>query len=350
MKVAITGGTGFIGSHTVAAARAGGYEVRMLVRDPDKVQRVRTMFGLLDDPGIEAVRADLSDPASVASAIEGCDAVIHVAALFTLDPTYAEEMHRVNPEMTRTVIDAARAAGLDPIVDVSTLGVYQPPPASFVTAEMDLAEGCGPYTRSKIAAEHVARAAQDEGAPVVTIYPGGVFGPRDPNPGLSDSVKVVRDVLLWRLPTLPAHAAMPFVDVRDVAELCVAALEPGRGPRRYLFPGDPVELRGIVTAMSELTGRRLPKFPAPRSALAAAAAVADSVGRRVRVGLPISSETIELIIVGIDHPDARYDDSPAREQFGLPARTLEETLVDTMRWLAEAGYVAPKRIGRLARA
>jgi len=320
----------------------------MLVRDPAKAGRVRKMFGLHEDDGIEVVRADLEDRGSVDAALVGCDAVIHVAALFTLDPRYADEMLRVNPAMARTIVQAARAGGLDPIVDVSTLGVYQPPPAQLVTADMPLSPGCGPYTRSKIAAEEVVRSAQGEGAPVVTIYPGGVFGPKDPNPGLSDSVKVVRDVLLWRLPALPAHAVMPFVDVRDVADLCVAALEPHRGPRRYLFAGHPTQLRGIVREMSDLTGRRLPMLPAPRAVLTMAAAVADTVGKRVSLGLPISSETIDLILVGVDHPDARYDGGPARDEFGLPARALRQTLTDTMRWLADAGHVQPSRIGRLA--
>ncbi len=348
MLVAITGGTGFVGSHTVAQARAAGHQVRMLIRSPEKAARMLAMFELTGDEGIELVTADLDDRAAMAAGLDGCDAVVHVASLFSLDPRDGAEMNRLNPAAVDTIITEATARGLDPIIDVSTLGVYQPPPADFVTADLPPTAGCGPYTRSKIAAEHIARRAQDDGAPVVTIYPGGIFGPRDPNPGLSDSVAVVRDIMRWRLPSIPRGAFMPFVDVRDVAALCVGALEPGRGPRRYLLAGHQTELRGIVRIAMELTGRRLPLLPAPRPLLMASGRVADALAVRLDRSLPVSAETVDLMAVGLDHPHVVYDGSAALRDYGLPAYDTRTTLIDTLLWLVEAGHLAPKHIGRLA--
>ena len=105
--LAVTGGTGFLGSHVVATARARGHRVRMLVRDPAKAIRVRRMFGLDHDDGIEVVSAVLTDPVSVGAAIAGCDAIVHVAALFSLDPRHGDEMLRVNPAMSRAIITAS---------------------------------------------------------------------------------------------------------------------------------------------------------------------------------------------------------------------------------------------------
>lgn len=345
--LAVTGGTGFLGSHVVATARARGHRVRMLVRDPAKAVRVRHMFGLEGDDGIEVVSAVLTDPASVGAAIGGCDAIVHVAALFSLDPRHGDEMLRVNPAMSRAIISASIDAELDAIVCVSTLGVYQPPPAPFVDASMPPSAGVGPYSRSKIAAEAIAREAQDAGHPVVTVYPGGIFGPNDPNPTLSDSVAVVRDILRWRLPTIPQGAVMPFIDVRDVAALCVSATAPGRGPRRYLAAGWPTELRDVVRMCAALTGRWLPMLPVSRGVLDATGRLADAVALRTNRQLPVSAETVAFMAVGLDHPDARYDQRPATDDFGVPSIELRTTLRDTILWLAEAGHLTQRHLGAL---
>jgi len=348
VKVAITGGTGFIGSHVVAAALAAGHEVRMLVRTPAKADRMRAMFGLTDDPGIELAVADMTDEAAMVAGLEGCDAVIHVAALFSLDPRQAEAMERVNPAAARTIVEAGRRLGLDPIVHVSTLSVFHPPPGPVISADLEPTTGVGPYSRSKIAAERIARAAQAEGAPVVTVYPGGVFGPRDPNDDLSDSVAVIRDIARWRLPSIPRDARMPFVDVRDVAAVCVGALEPGRGPRRYLIAGEPIELRDMVRLVASLTGRFMPILPAPTPVLRATGRIADAIAERTGRTMPVSKETVEFMIVGIEHPHVGYDQEAVHAEFGVPSRTLVDTTADTLRWLAEAGHLSRREIGRLA--
>jgi len=348
VKIAITGGTGFVGSHVVAEALAAGHEVRLLARSPSKVERLRTTHHIADDAPIEVVDADLEDHASLQAGMDGCDAIVHAAALFSLDPRQADAMERINPSATSAIVVAGQELGLDPIVYVSTMGVYQPPPADHITAELDMGPGCGPYTRSKIEAERKVRAAQADGVPVVSVYPGGIFGPRDPNQDLSDSVAVVRDIMLGKMPTIPKHAAMPFVDVRDVAKVLVGALEPGHGPRRYLMAGEQIELRELVRICMSLTGRRLPLFPASKKVLQLTGRVADRIAERTGKTMPFSAETVDLMAVGIDHPNITYDQSPAERDFGMPATAMRDTIRDTLLWLVEAGHLTPAKIGHLA--
>jgi hypothetical protein len=101
----------------------------------------------------------------------GCDAVVHAAAVFSLDPRQGAVMQQANPAGTATVLEAAQRHGLDPIVYVSTIGVFLPVTGPALTAGTPVGAGFGPCSRSKIAAELVARGSQQAGSPVVITYP-----------------------------------------------------------------------------------------------------------------------------------------------------------------------------------
>src|SRR5438034_9677911 len=120
MRVLVTGGTGFVGSHTAAALSARGYDIRLLVRSPEKVAPVLGALGLAAP---DVVAGDVTDAASVRAAVEGCDAVVHTAALVSLRRGDEERLHAVNVGGTGTVIDAALDVGADPVVHVSSFTV-----------------------------------------------------------------------------------------------------------------------------------------------------------------------------------------------------------------------------------
>src|SRR5215472_8887046 len=110
MRVLITGGTGFVGSHIAAAAARTGHDVRLLVRRPD---RVGPALGPLGIEEVDTVTGDVLDPASVRAAVEGCDAIVNAAAVYSLDPAEAKHVLATNPRATEIVLDAAAAANLD---------------------------------------------------------------------------------------------------------------------------------------------------------------------------------------------------------------------------------------------
>jgi NAD(P)-dependent dehydrogenase (short-subunit alcohol dehydrogenase family) len=190
MRVLVTGGTGFVGCHTVAALLAHGHQVRLLVRDPGRIAPALGPLGITE---VDAVVGDVTNPATVQQAMEGCQAVVHAACVYSLDRRSAAVMAHTNPSGTNIVLGAAHRQGLDPIVYVSSVGVFWPTTTTRLTAGSRLGTGVGPYTRSKVATELVARGYQQAGAPVVITYPAGVLGPHDPH--LSDTVRAIRDVL-----------------------------------------------------------------------------------------------------------------------------------------------------------
>jgi nucleoside-diphosphate-sugar epimerase len=340
MRVLVTGGTGFVGCHTVAALVDHGHQVRLLVRDRGRIAPALGPLGIAE---VDAVVGDVTDPVAVEQAMRGCDAVVHAAAVYSLDPRRAARMAHTNPTGTDIVLGAAHRQGLDPIVYVSSVGVFWPSTVARLTAGTPLGTGVGPYTCSKLAAEEVARGYQQAGAPVVITYPAGVLGPHDPH--LSDTVRAIRDVLRGRWPVLP-QGRLPLVDVREVAALHAAVLRPSQGPRRYLLGGPAVELVELVGLLGELTGRRLPQATAPDWLLRPAGRLVDRVQHLAPVRLPVSAEAVAATLsIGAD---VEVDDSATRQELAVGRRDLRQTLADTVRWLAQQDHVTARQAGALA--
>jgi dihydroflavonol-4-reductase len=124
MRVLVAGGTGFVGSHSVAALVSGGHQVRLLVRSPDRVARSLSPLGVAE---VESVVGDVTVPGSVEEAMAGCDAVLHAAAVYSVDPRAASRVGETNVRAAEVVLGTAVRMGLDPIVHVSSYTALLPP-------------------------------------------------------------------------------------------------------------------------------------------------------------------------------------------------------------------------------
>src|SRR5262249_25961904 len=141
------------------------------------------------------------------------------------------------------------------------------------------------------------------------------------------------------------EGGMHIADVRDLAVVLAAVMEPGRGPRSYLVAGQYISLPDLIRALAELSGRRIRFLIFPRWFLAAFGRAADVVQRRLKARLPWQGEGIWVMTCR-----ARCDDSKTHSELGLEPRPLRETFADTVRWLVEAGHISPAEAGRLAAA
>ena len=250
MRVLVTGGTGFVGSNSVAALVARGHQVRLLVRSRDQVARSLSPLGVAD---VESVLGDVTAPGSVEEAMAGCDAVLHAAAVFSTDPRAAARIRATNVRAAEIVLGAAVRVGLDPIVHVSSYVALLPPEprGAVLTPDSPVTTPHGTYCRSKAESEQVARGYQKQGAPVVIVYPGGVIGPDDPYLGDSN-----RSVAEFAKSGMAMRGGGPMVDVRDVAAVHAAVMEPGRGPRRYMITGHYAAMPDLIAMLQQITGRR----------------------------------------------------------------------------------------------
>jgi nucleoside-diphosphate-sugar epimerase len=334
VKVLVTGGTGFVGSHSVKALLDAGHGVRMLVRSPD---RIGPALGPLGVQAPEHVVGDVTDADSVRRALDGCDAVLHAASVYTFDTRLAASMRRENLAGVELVLGSARKLGLDPIVHVSSFAALLPAVAPL-RPDTPVGRPKGAYNISKAETELFARGLQRDGAPVVITHPGMIWGPHDPHMG--EGASFVRDVLRGLIP-VTAPGGVNIVDVRDIAAAHAAVMEPGRGPRIYIATGEYVPFPRMFAVLRSLTGRRLLAPRLPALAVTASGAAADLAQRVLPFRLPVNGQASWLGANAVPG-----DDTATREDLGVTFRTADEAIADTVRWLRDAGKISARQAGR----
>jgi dihydroflavonol-4-reductase len=267
LRAYVTGATGFVGSHVAAELRAQGAEVR-------------------DE------RIDLLDRAGLERAMAGCDAVFHVAALYSYTAP-AADFERVNVEGTRAVVEACVAKGVRRLVHTSTAGTCGPVPGREATEEDSPPdwELAVPYKRTKLAGERLVLAAAAEGLDALVVNPTTPVGPGDRKP--TPTGRMIAGVARGRIPAYLAGTGLNVVDVRDVARGHLLAFEQGKRGNRYLLGGENLALQELFARIARLAGRRPPRLRIPYAAARAAAALRlankDEV-RLARLPMYFSSE------------------------------------------------------------
>jgi dihydroflavonol-4-reductase len=319
MRALVTGAAGFIGGHVVAGLAASGASVRAFDRRPP-------LAGEIPDR-VEWVRGDVLDPDAVRRAVEGCDAVFHLAALYSYAHSDAELMHAVNVRGTRIVLDAALRGQRRRIVHTSSCATCGPTPNRQAT-ERDLPpprELVVPYKRTKLEGERLALQAAREGAEVIIVNPTVPVGPGDLRP--TPTGKMVADIARGRARAYLARSALNVVAVEDVAVGHVLAFERGRPGERYLLGGDDMALSEVFAVIARAAGLSPPRLPVPWSLAYAGARVADAALRLM--GREPQLLVLDEVRAGrIPH---LFDDSKARAELGYVSQPVTDALAEAAR-------------------
>ncbi len=325
--VLVTGATGFVGWHVARQLLERGERVRALVRDA-----ARSARALAELAGVETVPGDLRDESSLVSAVAGCGTVYHVAADYRLWAPRPEEMYRSNVDGTRSLLAAARKAGVERCVYTSTVGCIGMHKGEVGSEDTPtgLEEMQGPYKRSKFLAEKIALQFAGEGFPVVIVNPTAPVGDHDFRP--TPTGKIVVDFLRGAMPAY-LDTGLNVVDVGDVAAGHLLACERGRVGERYILGGENLTLQQIFEKLEEVTGMRAPTMRIPY-AVAYAAGVASTgwaavTGREPRA--PLDGVRMARKKMWVRH------DKAARE-LGYSARPAVEALRSAAEWFRTNGY------------
>ena len=337
MRVAITGGTGFVGSHTVARLLEHGHAPRLLVRSRAKAIDVLGRLGV-DVAAVELVEGDMGDAGAVDRLLEGADAVIHAAAAIGVTGPRTDLVAQ-NVHGMELVVGSAVARGLDPVIHVSTVAVFVPPDRSVITPDGRLASPRTDYGRSKLAAERAARRLQADGAPVTIVYPGGVIGPHQPThdammEGLAGALGSV-----WPMP----RGGVAMLHVHDLAEALARMVEPGRGPRRLMLGGDYLTWTELADLCDELTGVPCRRMVVPGWVMTGLGSLLDAAKRVKAFDYPLTRDAAEIMVSMVP-----TDDTATEAELGLQRRPARDSLEEALRCLAADGHLAPDRAGRLA--
>lgn len=329
MKVLVTGASGFLGGYLIEELRRRGHEVVAMAR-----QGSDTLY--LDYLKLEVRRADLTDPESLAKAVKGVDAVVHLAAYYTLSGR-KKLYEKVNVEGTRSLMEAMLANGVKKLVYCSTTEA-----AGATVGRADEDAECHPhyeYGRSKLRAEMLVHQYAERGIEGVIIRPSGIYGPRN-----------VDDVSYWFITTFANSAAsrfiigdgkkvLQFVHVEDVAQgfaLALERFEEARGRTYFITDAKAYSYEEIYGIMSRILGREPPRrhLPVPLAkAMVAPVQLYNWIRRRQNFIWRVGT-------MNIFRYDRDYSIDRARRELGYePKHPLPEGLAETVAWYRENGYI-----------
>lgn len=338
--IVVTGATGHIGNALVRAlaarrgsGSAGGdhdrasQPVRALVRPG---RDTSCLAGL----GIECVEGDTRDFDSLVSAFQGADVVFHLAGKVTITKEKLDTLRQANVAGTSNVIASCRAAGVRRLVYTSSIHAFVDTPRGTCIDEstpIDPARAFGVYGITKAEATRLVFAAGGDDLQVVVVFPTGIVGPYDFRP--SETGQVIIDFCRRKIPAW-TDGAYNFVDVRDVADGLIAALERGRAGEGYILSGNEVTVRDLLHMLEELTGKPAPRLHVSLAWMKTMAPLIPAYYWATRQRPLFTKFSLEVLGSNCEVSNAK-----ARRELGYSIRPLRDTLADSLRWFEEQGVV-----------
>ncbi len=326
--VLVTGAGGFVGSAVVRTCIAAGFHVRAMVRGDVAPSNLAGLDA-------EVVRADMRDRASVDRAVAGCRHVFHVAADYRLWAPDPEEIVRNNVTGTRTMMEAAQAAGVERIVYTSSVAALRlaadgesADESTLLTEEAAI----GAYKRSKVAAERLVLAMIGERAlPAVIVNPSTPIGPRDAKP--TPTGRIIVEAASGKMPGY-VDTGLNLVHVDDVAHGHLLAVRHGAIGERYILGGDNVAFGDMLGEIARIVNRQPPRLKMPRRLLFPLAWAAEAIARRTGNEPFITADGLRMARYRMFFTSAR-----AERELGYRARPHAEALRDAIAWFRDAGML-----------
>lgn len=330
-RIAVTGGTGLIGSHLVAELLKRGCRIRLLVRDMRRVGQLHKTLSRMEADSyfgrIEFYETELNNPHTLAAALTDMEVVFHCAALVTFDPEKDEKVVAVNTEITTHVVNACLRCGVGLLVHVSsiaTLGSCRPGQRAIdETCILSNPVGRSPYSVSKIYAENAVQRGMVEGLRAVIVNPSVVIGEGDLN---SSSSRLVAYAMHRRV--FYTKGVKGYVDVRDVARAAVRLAEtPQAVGKRFIVSAENLSFGALFSMAARVSGHWPPLIP---------------LGRRVLTGFykvekllnkwfdrrPILSEALIANACDMSY----YDNSRMKNLLNFTYTPIRETLERVIRY------------------
>jgi len=320
VKVFVTGCTGFIGGEIVRQLRDRGDEVVCLVRTPSKATKLRGL-------GCVLTSGSLSDENAIRQGMQGCDAVIHAAAMYEVGIPAKQRpaMWEANVAGTERVMKAALEEKVPRMVYVSTVGIFgnthkQVVDETYRNPETDFTSY---YEETKLEAHKlVQRMIDEQELPAIIVQPGGVYGPGD----TSQVADLLEQFFAGKLPLMPfPELGICMTHVEDIACGVLLALHRGGLGETYVISGPVTTMREAIETVARVSGRKAPKRDLPTAVMKAMIPIGPLVGKVM--GQP---PNLRELISSADGVTFWAGYEKAQRELGYSPRGLEVGLRQTL--------------------
>ncbi|KAG0602726.1 hypothetical protein M758_10G036500 [Ceratodon purpureus] len=335
-RVMVTGATGYLGGCLCKALLEGGHSVVALVRRSSKVKELPAE--------VELVEGDVRDAESVRRACVGCDYVVHSAALVGSWLPDSSQFIKVNVEGTANVIEAVKATpSIKKLIYTSSFFALGPTDGYIADENQfhSLKTFYSPYEESKALADKLVQEAAAQGVPIVSLYPGVIYGPGSMTKGNS-LAELMIERFNGRMPGYPGVKGnkFSFCHIDDVVAAFRAAMETGKEGERYLLCGENLCFHEVFDLAATLTNTNPPKFTTPMWILELAGFLCVQWARfgawsGISHQIPfVTTHSVEIL----KHQWA-YSSTKAERELGYKVRPLEEGLHELLTWLKASGHI-----------
>jgi dihydroflavonol-4-reductase len=327
-EVLLTGASGFVGSAVLRELLLNGMAVRALVRPNSRYEDLIAR-------GVQFVEGDLRESGSLGPACAGCRYLFHVAADYRLSLWDSSGVLATNVAGTRNLMEAALRAGIERIVytsSVATLDRRKDGAPADEAENLPLHHAVGAYKRSKLIAEQVVfDMIRHQKLPAIVVNPSTPVGPRDIRP--TPTGRIVVNAALGRIPAY-VDTGLNLVHVDDVASGHLAALRRGSIGERYILGGQNVPFSQMLSEISELVGRKCPKYRIPWYAATPAAIAGEA-----QAYLTGKEPLVTWAGVHLARHKMFFTSRKAEQELGYRARPHMEALSDAIAWFSSHGYL-----------
>lgn len=325
LKIALTGGSGHLGSEIVRQLLQRGHTVKALIHHDRKA---------LDGLDIELVKGSLQDIESLKELVKGCDILIHSAALISISGAQGGAVNKTNVEGVKHLYDAATAEGIKKIIHISSIHAFQQTPTLEMLNEESpwVDDSAFAYDVSKRRGQELALSYIDKGMEVVVLNPTSIIGPPDHKPSLQG--KAIIDIYKGKVPAV-FDGGFDFVDNRDVATAVINAINKGRSGENYLLAGKWISMYDMIRLVNLATGKHRKAVRLPFWFGFAIEPFFRFWGWITRTEPLFTKESLEILRIG----NRNISSEKAKRELNFNPRPLEEAFSDSFSWFKTNGYL-----------
>ena len=325
MKIAVTGANGHVGLNLCKALVNKGHQVKVLKHNNDfAIRNVK----------VEEVPGDIMDKESLNRLLTGTEIVFHLAARISIKGDPDGMVWKINALGTRNLVEVALEKDIRRFIHFSSIHAFQQKPQNQILDESRplVASDGFAYDRSKAEGEKIVMKAVKEGLDAIVLNPTAIIGPEDYEPSLIG--KALIELYNHKIPCL-VPGGYNWVDVRDIVDAAIAAIEKGRTGEKYLLAGQWRSLKEVSYIISDTTGKKTTQLVIPFWVAKAGLPFITLYSVLAHAEPLYTSESLTIIM----HGSKMISNDKARRDLSFNLRPLEDSIRDSLDWFRKNNFI-----------